>query len=74
MKFWQPWFLVTIAIITVVIVGVFMLTGDGAFKKKFTVSGIVTVHTSDKVTCFVDSEAHGISCLPDWFIEGKIPK
>lgn len=52
---------------------VFMITGDGAFKKKFTISGIVTVHVSEKkTTCFVDSEAHGISCLPDWFIEGKM--
>lgn len=60
-----------IAIVIIIASLVYTLTGDGAFKKKFTVSGIVTVHVGGATTCYIDSEAHGISCLPDWFINHK---
>lgn len=55
--------------------GIILITGDGAFKKKFTMSGIVEIQVAnDKATCFVDADAHGISCLPNWFIDGNINK
>ncbi len=48
-----------------------LAVGDGAFKKKFTMSGIVEIDVANKkANCFVDADAHGISCLPKWFIEG----
>jgi hypothetical protein len=51
---------------------VYGITGDGAFKRKMSISGVVHIEIPEKkVTCFVDASAHGISCLPDWFIAGK---
>lgn len=66
--------LIILTVILVIFALGYCMIGDGAFKKKFTLSGIVPIHISEhKTTCFVDSEAHGISCLPDWFIEGRVP-
>lgn len=71
----MKWIFISIAAIGIAGILASAMTGDGAFKKKFTVSGIVTVHIPErKTTCFVDSEAHGISCFPDWFIEGNFKK
>ena len=52
----------------------FVLTGcgDGAFDRLTTFSGVAVIPVKDKpVTCFVEAQNGSISCLPNWFIEGK---
>lgn len=60
------------------LVGMFVcevLSYTHVYQEKPIPTPIVAVPITEKdVTCFIDSEAHGISCLPNWLIHGEIPK
>lgn len=65
-------YIAVIGVIIVIICGALLFTGDGAFKKKFTMSGIVEIDVANgRAICFVDAEAHGISCIPKSALELK---